>query len=101
MSFDKNENHGLEMHVKSFEVFLDHALFFTHTPPPPCPVRGGGGVLSFDKNDNGLKMHVILSHFNKCCFLPIPLPPPHPARGRGGGVGLFDYSVKLVFPLKF
>ena len=49
VSFDKNENHGLEMHVKSFEVFLDHALFFTHTPPPPCPVRGGEGYCHLTK----------------------------------------------------
>ena len=42
MSFDKNENHGLEMHVKSFEVFLVNALFFY--PYPPHTFRGGGVV---------------------------------------------------------
>ena len=38
-SFDKNENHGLEMHFKSFEVFL---VFFTHAP---LILSEGGGVV--------------------------------------------------------
>ena len=46
VSFDKNENHCLEMHVKSFEVFLVNALFL---PIPPHPVRGWGVL------DHGLK----------------------------------------------
>ena len=55
-SFDKNENHGLEMHVKSFEVSLDFALFLL-IPPLPLVLSKGEGVLSLDKNDHGLKMH--------------------------------------------
>ena len=53
MSFDKNENHGLEMHFKSFEVFLVYALIL---PIPPL-ILSEGGLLSFDKNDHCLKMH--------------------------------------------
>ena len=48
VSFDKNENHGLEMHVKSFEVFLVNDLFFTHTPPPLL-LSGGGGCFHATK----------------------------------------------------
>ena len=32
VSIDKNENHGLEMHFKSFEVFLVYVLFLPITP---------------------------------------------------------------------
>ena len=28
LTFDKNENYGLEMHFKSFEVFLVYAFFY-------------------------------------------------------------------------
>ena len=56
VSFDKNENHGLEMHVKSFEVSLDFALFLL-IPPLPLVLSKGEGMLSLDKNDHGLKMH--------------------------------------------
>ena len=39
VSFDKNENHGLEMHFKSFEVFLVYVLFLP-IPPSSCVVAG-------------------------------------------------------------
>ena len=37
--FDKNENHGLEMHFKSFEVFLVYVLFLP-IPPSSYVVAG-------------------------------------------------------------
>ena len=40
VSFDKNENHGLEMPFKSFEVFSVYAVVFYPYPPPPHPARG-------------------------------------------------------------
>ena len=42
MSLDKNENHGLEMHFKSFEVFLVYVLFL---PIPPLILSKGGVVI--------------------------------------------------------
>ena len=46
VSFDKNENHGLEMHLKSFEVFLNF-YWSTRLPASRSSSVGPEGHFSF------------------------------------------------------
>ena len=89
--------------IACFKVKLSwiRGSFFVFFSIFPLILSGGGGVLSFDKNDPGLKMH-FMSLLTNVFFYQYP---PHPAWGGGGGGSCwFDSSVIVsiqFFPMKF